>query len=149
MLVKFINQYNRDDLNNTNLKAELAKVFEVDDRFDWTGSYGLNLHDPAGCFAALPVRTEMVDTMRVYHCCFKPEQSSIESANFPNDLCTEIASNMATVCHLIALVSPIAFAIHTYDDFRIDVVFSNVFEGDGTIDENVLNDLLYHIRDIA
>ena len=56
---------------------------------------------------------------------------------------------MATVCHLIALVSPIAFAIHTYDDFRIDVVFSNVFEGDGTIDENVLNDLLYHIRDIA
>ena len=42
MIIQFIKQYSRDDLNNTNLKAELAKVFEVDDRFDWTGSYGLN-----------------------------------------------------------------------------------------------------------
>ena len=149
MIIQFINQYTRDDLTNTNVKAEFAKVFEVDDRFDWTGSYGLDLHDPAGCIAALPVRAEMVDAMRVYHCCFKPEQNSIQEANFPNDLCTDIASKMASICHWTALASPVAFAIHINDDFRTDVIFSNVNVGDGSIEEDALNDMLYHMKDIA
>ena len=149
MKIKFINQYTAEDMNNATVKAELAEVFKVEDTFDWTGSYGLDLHDPAGCIAALPVRTEMVDAMRVYHCCFRPEESSIQGASFQNDLCTDIASKMAAVCHWTALASPVAFAIHMKDDFRIDLVFTNVNAGDGSIDEDALNDMLYHIKDIA
>ncbi len=149
MKIIMINQYTAEDMKNATVKAELAEVFKVEDTFDWTGSYGLDLHDPAGCIAALPVRTEMVDAMRVYHCCFKPEQSSIQEAKFPTDLCADIASKMASVCHWTALASPIAFAIHINDDFRTDVVFSNVNSGDGSIEEDALNDLLNHMKDIA
>ena len=149
MKIIMINQYTVNDLNTESVKAKLTDIFKPSDTLDWTGSYGLDLNDPAGCIAALPVRTEMVDAMRVYHCCFKPEQSSIQEAKFPTDLCADIASKMASVCHWIALSSPIAFAIHINDDFRTDVVFSNVNSGDGSIEEDALNDLLNHMKDIA
>ena len=149
MKIKFINQYTANDMNNATVKAELAEVFKVDDTFDWTGSYGLDLHDPASHFAAMRTSEEDEKFVRVYHCCFGPEPSSIPGGNIPYEHCADIAAQMTPVCQRIAFASPIAFAIHPYDDFRIDVVFSNVNAGDGSIDAYTLNDLIYGMKDIT
>ena len=149
MNIKHIDQYTLNDLNNESVKAKLADIFKVSDTLDWTGSYGVDLHDPASCFAVIMTKPENVDSVRVYHCRFEPEQSSLEEANSVYELCADIASQMASLCYSIALSSPIAFAIHPYDRVTIEVVFSNLDAMDGSINEDSFNYLLYSMRDIA
>ena len=149
MNIKFIDQYTADDMNNASVKAKLAEVFKASDTFDLSCSFGLDLHDPAGSLAALPVSSENVSNVRVYHCCFVPDESTLQEANTYDELCAEIGENLTAVCYQIALSSPVAFTIHICDGFRIDVVFSNGNTATGTLDEYNLNYLLYNIRDIA
>ena len=149
MNIKHIDQYTLNDLNNESVKAKLADIFKASDTLDWTGSYGVDLHDPASCFAAITTNPENVESARVYHCRFEPELRSLEEANSVYDLCAGIASQMASLCYSIALFSPIAFAIHPYDRVTIDVVLSNVEAMDGSINEYSFSNLLYGMRDIA
>ena len=149
MNIKHIDQYTLNDLNNESVKAKLADIFKASDTLDWTGSYGVDLHDPASCFAAITTNPENVESARVYHCRFEPELSTLEEANSVYDLCADIASQMASLCYSIALSSPIAFAIHPYDRVTIDVVLSNVEAMDGSINEYSFSNLLYGMRDIA
>ena len=149
MKIKLINQYTVNDLNTESVKAKLTDIFKASDTLDWTGSYGVDLHDPASCFAAIMTKPEDVESVRVYHCRFEPEQSSLEEANSVYELCAGIASQMASLCYSIALSSPIAFAIHPYDRVTIDVVLSNVEAMDGSINEYSFSNLLYGLRDIA
>ena len=149
MKIKMINQYTVNDLNTESVKAKLTDIFKASDTLDWTGSYGVDLHDPASCFAAIMTKPEDVESARVYHCRFEPEQSSLEEANSVYVLCAGIASQMTSLCYTIALSSPVAFSIRPYDRVTIDVVFSNVDAMDGSINEDSFNYLLYSMRDIA
>ena len=149
MNLKNLNYYSINDLATASVKAELADIFKATDPFDISCSYGLDLHDPAGSFAAMPIHPEHVNNLRVYHCCFQPNESYLNNGPTYDQLCSEIASELASACYEIALGSPIAFAIHTYEGYRIDVIFSNANVVEGAIDDYNLNSLIYGVRDIA
>ena len=78
MKIKMINQCTVNDLNTESVKTKLTDIFKPSDTLDWTGSYGVDLHDPASCFAAIMTKPEDAESARVYHCRFEPEQSSLD-----------------------------------------------------------------------
>ena len=74
MNIKFINQYTAEDMKNATVKAELAEVFKVDDTFDWTGSYGLDLHNcilrPPAAVGAAATAARRCQRQPVFSCNF-------------------------------------------------------------------------------
>lgn len=148
MKTRFINEYTVNDLKNPGVKEELAECLKAP-LYDVSVSFSMDQNDPAGSLAAMAAEYGQEQNLRVFHCCFEPEEHTLEEANSWTELCNEIAAQATHACGGISMVVPIAVAVHSSDDFRVDAVFGNVSNRDGSLEEGLVEELTENLIGIA
>ncbi len=124
MKLRFMKTYNADEINNSTVNQELINCMK-DNGQVYPVAFGVDLNDPAKSFIEGASRFGKEADVKVYHCCYEPENDD------------DIAVNCLVAGCQIGSAFPFAFAIHYRNDLRIDVLFSNISYLNGKVHSQI------------